>query len=406
MSEITKSKSPFYPNQPVPAEFFVGRERQIDRILKRGAGQTSSGKPTFFFVQGDYGLGKSSFANYTRAAAAIEYGMHGIYASMGGAKSLIDVASAVLEASIAANSFEQTKTELVRGWLSKYIAEVSLFGVAKVNLKALSEDAPKLATANGMLSFFAEMFDRLKSTNTSGIFLVLDEINGITNDPQFSHFIKALADTNATRSPEVPLLLMLCGVEDRRRDMIRCHQPIDRLFDIIDIEPMEMKEAKHFFTRSFDEAKMRVTDSAMTWLVKYSSGLPKIMHIVGDCAYWADKDGVIDEDDAVAAVRDAADEVGKKFVDQQVYKALRSDKYRSILGKVASKLPVQREFTRAEMIMDLPDAERKVFDNFLRKMSDLNVIRKGEGQGEYEFVLVLTKVYIWLQSGADIVNPS
>jgi hypothetical protein len=35
----------------------------------------------------------------------------------------------------------------------------------------------------------------------------------------------------------------------------------------------------------------------------------------------------------------AADEVGKKYVDQQVYKALRSKDYHSILAKIAKLNP-------------------------------------------------------------------
>jgi hypothetical protein len=49
-----KSQRPFYPGQPVPAEFFVGRRAQLEHILKRGVGQVARGKPIAMFVQGEY----------------------------------------------------------------------------------------------------------------------------------------------------------------------------------------------------------------------------------------------------------------------------------------------------------------------------------------------------------------
>jgi len=42
---MDKGQSPFYPGQPVPVELFVGRQDQLDRIIKRGVGQVERGKP-------------------------------------------------------------------------------------------------------------------------------------------------------------------------------------------------------------------------------------------------------------------------------------------------------------------------------------------------------------------------
>lgn len=69
MSGNAKGKSPFYPGQPVPIELFVGRSAQIERVLTRGAGQVAEGKPTAVFIQGEYGIGKSSMAGCLQAMA-------------------------------------------------------------------------------------------------------------------------------------------------------------------------------------------------------------------------------------------------------------------------------------------------------------------------------------------------
>lgn len=119
--------------------------------------------------------------------------------------------------------------------------------------------------------------------------------------------------------------------------MIQHHQPIERIFDIVEIKPMDENEMKDFFSKTFNSVGMEVKDEAMSFLCDYSAGFPKIMHIIGDAVFWIDKDNIIDKDDATEGVLIAAEEVGKKFVDQQVYKTLRSKDYHSILAKLGKK---------------------------------------------------------------------
>ncbi|OGX38831.1 MAG: hypothetical protein A3C53_07000 [Omnitrophica WOR_2 bacterium RIFCSPHIGHO2_02_FULL_68_15] len=254
-----------------------------------------------------------------------------------------------------------------------------------------------LASASGILPFLREAVERLKETGVRGIFLILDEINGIASNPKFAHFIKGIVDTNAMSSNPLPLLLMLCGVEERRQEMIRHHQPVDRIFDVIEIAVMSMGEMRDFFERAFASVRMRVEPEAMELMIEYSAGFPKIMHLVGDAAFWRDQDGVINKEDALQAVLVAADEVGKKYVDQQVYRALRSKDYHSILSKIARTAPGSLSFKRADVI-GLTDTERRKFSNFLRKMRDLKVLRLGDVSGEYVFNVRMVQLYIWLKS--------
>ncbi len=159
--ELSKGQSPFYPGQPVPVELFVGRQPQIQRISQRGVGQVMAGKPVAVFVQGEYGIGKSSIARYTQAAAELGtngQSLYGIYATVGGAKSVQDVAAFVLEATVRAGAYEHTKAEKVRNWLAKYVGEQSLFGV-KINLQSLRADAPELSSPMGMLRFLTELLE-------------------------------------------------------------------------------------------------------------------------------------------------------------------------------------------------------------------------------------------------------
>lgn len=395
MSELVKSKSPFYPGQPVPVELFVGRAAQIDHIMQRCVGQVEAGKPIALYIQGEYGIGKSSIAGFVQWLAEKENSLHGIYAPLGGAQTIEDVAAAILEATIRSGALNPNRSDTLRQWLAKYIGQQSLFGIT-LHAEALRRDAPSVA--KGMLPFLHEVFEHLRGTGVNGLFLVLDEINGVTADPQFAHFIKGIVDTNAMSRTPLPLLLTLSGVEARRREMIQKYQPIDRIFDVVEISPMSEDEMREFFGRAFDSVQMRVNEEAMHLLVYYSAGFPKIMHLVGDAAYWIDRDGVVDLDDAARSVREAADEVGRKYVDQQVYGALHSKDYLSILAKIGKLDPDSLTFKKADAVAGLTETEKRKFNNFLQKMKSLKVLRSGDEKREYVFNMRMVRLYIWLQS--------
>ncbi|HOE65821.1 MAG TPA: ATP-binding protein [Candidatus Hydrogenedentes bacterium] len=397
MNEMIKNKSPFYPGQPVPVELFSGRDALIRRIRQRCVGQTGEGKPTALFVQGEYGIGKSSIAGIVQYLAEAEHSLHGIYATLGGAKTLEDVARCILDASVRSGAFEPNRSERIRNLLARYIGKQELFGVS-VNLETIRTDAPQLTAPSSLLDFLRGVLKQLADTEVKGILLILDEINGITSNADFAHFIKGLIDTNALSRTPLPLMLMLCGVEERRREMIDRHPPVDRIFDVVEVEAMTPSEMKEFFRKAFDSVKLMLDDNALDVLTHYSAGFPKIMHIVGDAAYWIDRDSRIDHSDALQAVLLAAEEVGKKYVDQQVYKALRSDDYRSILDRIAKMGPGQMNFTKAEVEKGLNETQRGKLNNFLQKMKKLQVIRSGENRGEYVFNVRMVRLYIFLQS--------
>jgi hypothetical protein len=399
MPALTKGKSPFYPGQPVPVELFVGRQEQIEHILTRGVGQVRAGKPVSMFVRGEYGIGKSSIAGYVQELAERDYGLHGIYATLGSAQSVDDIGAALLKATVESGAYHPSRGERIRNWLAKYIGEQPLFGV-NIHLDALKKDGPSIAA--GMLPFLRETVNRLQDIGVCGVFLVLDEINGIAERPEFAYFLKSFVDQNALARQPLPLLLMLCGVEERRRQMIRNHQPVERLFDIIEIEPMSRDEGETFFRKAFGSAGISVEPAAMEAFIHLSGGFPKIMHIIGDWAFWLDQDGRIPYEDALRALVEAAEEVGRRYVDEQVYGALKSAAYRSVLKKIAPYgLEHDMRFRRRDILSDLSPGERAKLDNFLQRMKGLGVLRQGEAQGEWVFTQRMVAFYIWTREHAD-----
>jgi DNA-binding NtrC family response regulator len=74
----SKGNSPFYPDQSVPVELFVGRAAQIEHIMTRAVGQVAAGKPVYVFLKGEHGIGKTSVARFTQGLAERNHGLLGI----------------------------------------------------------------------------------------------------------------------------------------------------------------------------------------------------------------------------------------------------------------------------------------------------------------------------------------
>ena len=345
------------------------------------------------FVQGEYGIGKTSLASVAQQTAELKANIHPIYCSLGGCKDLQDVAQALFQAAVRSRALDPTKSEKITNLFAKYIGKQNLFGAITLNLEALRADAPQLASPFGTLEFLNGLKERLES---QGIFLVLDEINGLAKDPQFVHFIKGLIDSNGISRKPVPLLLMVCAVEECRREMIEQHQPIDRVFEIVEVEPMSADEAKQFFETTFQSVNIACDKGAIQYMAHYSAGFPKMMQLIGDAAYWKDLDNHIDMADATSAVFEAAEEVGRRYFDQQVLKTLRSPDYRSILEKIGKLDPSELRFSRADVEEGLTESERRKFSNFLQKLKSSKVIRPGESKGEWIFNVRMVRLYIWL----------
>jgi AAA ATPase domain len=393
----SKGRSPFFPDQPVPVELFVGRSAQIEHIMTRGVGQVAQGKPVSVFLEGEYGIGKSSVARFTQWMAERTNGLLGIYATLERAETMDDVGAAILEATLRSGAYDPKFGEKIREGMAKYVGQQSFFGLT-IHADALRKEAPNIA--RGLLPFLSQTLDRVRSDGASGIFLVLDEINGVANNAKFAAFLKAIVDSNAAISlekPTLPLLLMVCGVEERRRQLIAQHESVGRIFDVVSIERMSSEEMNEFFLKAFESVNMAVDDEALATMTHYAAGFPKLMHLIGNAAYWRDRDGKIDTGDALDAVFDAADEVGKRYVNQQVYDALRSRDYRSILDKIG-KMGLTMSFMKHDVQKDLTEAEKRKFNNFLQKMKSLHVLKSGDVSGEYVFNMRMVRLYIFLHS--------
>lgn len=388
-----KAESPFTPGNPVPLELFVGRQEQINQVLEF-LKRTNSGKQQNVFLVGSRGIGKSSIACLLGDIAEKNMNMISVHLFVGGISDLDELIRRIIE-EVLNESKGQEWFDSIRS-LFKDIEEV---GVGGLSLKF----SPKVGLADVKKHFsevLSNLIDKLQGKKT-GIFITLDDINGFSKNEEFTKWYKSFVDTIATHYKDFPVLIMLVGYPEGRDTLFRQEPSLQRIFEPIELERLSNTDVEQFFKKAFSKVGMTVDKDALKEMVTYSSGLPVIMHEIGDAVFLCDEDKRINEEDALHGIWNAAERVGKKYLESKVYHTMRSIRYRSILRKMFPKdsFP-SKEFTKHELEKNLDDKEKRVLHNFLRKLKELQVIEQNMelGRGSYNFVNDIYPVYIWMES--------
>jgi len=387
---VQKDYSPFVPGQPIAPEFFVGRVEQV-RFLVDRIRQTLSERLEMVFISGERGIGKTSLAQFVRWYVEREWKIVGTYTHLGGVQDINEAVRRSIERLVQESDGKPWHERLLN-LLRSHIRQVGLFGVTV-------EFAPPPDLLSNAVRNFAHTLKQLFKTlqgAAKGLLLVWDDINGLAQRKEFADWLKSVADETAMA--RIPVGIVLVGLEEVRGMLIRNNESLARVLLPLDIPLWSEEECAEFFRKAFERVNTKVAEEALETMVVFSGGHPALAHEIGDAVFRVDSDGLIDRQDALEGISQAAEIVGRKYLEPQVYRAVRSPRYRKILRLLASD-PKNYSFRRADIMQRLDANERKVFDNFLRRMQDLGVIVPNEegGRGSYRFRNALHFFYFGME---------
>lgn len=388
-----KENSPFTPGNPVPIELFVGRSEQIEQLI-RYVEQILSGKQENVFLTGDRGIGKSSLASFLRYYVSTRKNILGIHVFLGRVSTLEGMVQHIFDQILKETEAQAWFGDIVK-FFGKYIKEIGLFGIS-VSFTPPEQDLKELVRK--FPEALSNLLKKIKEQK-KGLFIVLDDINGLVEKAEFANWYKSFVDEVATQYKDFPVFIMLIGLPEKRDIFSNLQPSLMRIFRVVEIEKLSDKEVETFLSTAFEKIDTEVKFEAMELMVRFSSGLPLLMHEIGEATFWIDRDGIIDKEDAIQGILAAAEEVGKKYLDPRVYRAIRSPRYRSILRKLG-KIRIPRSFKKKDVEAKLNESEKKVFHNFLRRIRELGVIEADieKGVGAYKFVNEIYPIYIWMEN--------
>jgi AAA+ ATPase superfamily predicted ATPase len=387
-----KENSPFTPGSPVPPELFVGRSEQIKEIL-RYLKQAKTGRQEHVFITGERGMGKTSLAGVFRPLVA-EHEFLYVHTFLGGAKTVEEMVRRIFEG-VLKESRNQALFDKISSLFGKHVEAIDMFGIS-LKFKPPQDDLEVLV--RNFPDAILNLLEKLKKER-KGLFIVLDDINGLCQNPDFANWYKSFADEIAIKQTKFPVLFILIGFPEVREDLTDNQPSLRRIFRYIKIEKLLDSDIEVFYKKMFGDIGIDIEPNALGRMVKYSSGLPFLVHEIGDAVFSVDTDNFIDSNDSGKGIISATRNIGEKYLDEKIYRATRSSKYKSTIRKMGEHA-IQQNFTKQEVLSYLDKTEIKSFNNFLNKMREFGVIEIDyeKEKGSYRFVNALYPYYIYLES--------
>ena len=383
--------SPFKPGQTVPLEFFVGRIAEIERLQSMVKASTR-GQFKIGFISGERGIGKSSLASFVRYLSDSSCNTAGCHVYLGGVRELNKMVRTTFDR-ILKESIDKSWHRQAMEFFGDHVRKVGLFGFS-LELNITDKDLPSLS--RNFVPSMRHLLDKL-SDQKEALLLILDDINGLATSENFANWLKSTVDEITTSGQEMPLCILVVGLEERRRELISGQPSLARVFELIDISPWSDDEATEFYQRTFEAANAKIEETELSQLVRFTGGLPVLAHEIGDAVWRTAQSLNINAREVSQGISVAAEIIGRKLLEPQIFSVIRSERYRSILRKIAGE--PQMYFRRAELVANLTEKEAKVVDSFLRRMKQLGAIETvADVKGGYRFPNLLHALYFWLES--------
>lgn len=375
----------------MPIEFFIGRIREVER-LRGMVNASTQGKFRIGFVSGERGIGKSSLASFVRHLSEHESQVAGCHVFLGGVEDLKEMLRRTFDR-LLKESMDKPWHDQIRNFFGNHVRKVGLFGVTlELNL----QDSDWSTLAHDFVPTVRRLLAEIKDQKCA-LFLILDDINGLAGSEAFANWLKSTVDEISTSQREMPLCILVVGLEERRQELVSKQPSLARVFELIDIAPWSDDEATDFYRNSFDSVGTKVADTEMHELVRFTGGLPVLAHEIGDAVWRTARGPTIDSREVREGILTAAEVIGRKLLQPQVFRAIRSERYHSILRKMSD--PPRMHFRRSELTERLSGNERKVMDNFLQRMKRLGALETDpEVKGGYRFPNLLHTLYFLMES--------
>ncbi len=380
-------ESPFQPGKPVSPDYFKGRTKIIKKIL-RYLNKAEKCDVQHYFITGKKGMGKTSLAKYVQDF--VKDRMIGVYISNKGNHSLENLVKQILEELINYAPKDSVKSK-IKNIFGNYVESIEIKGT-KLNFK-LDEYASKDIVDN-FLYYLNKTYEELETKE--GIFLIIDDINGLSESNEFVNWYKRFADSIEMRDYHIPLYVLLAGYPEKFNILVNQDESFARIFHYDNIDYLNSNEINEFFQDTFNSVGITCDEESLKYMVSFSEGIPLMMQEIGDSVYWEVEGNIVNKEYAIKGIIEAGRLIGKRQIKPVMDKSIRSENYESILMKLAENSV--DSFKRSDFENFLSTSEKKVFAKVLQRATELNILESvgRDKSGRYKFSNRLYLVYFMI----------
>lgn len=357
--------SPFESGRPVSPDLFIGRKKTIEKIV-RYAGKVVKGNVEHFFLTGDRRMGKTSVAEFVQNFLEVRYNMLGVYVSNKGNNSVEELTAMIIEA-VFNKLPHDTGKDKIFSWFGRNVESIEIRG-NKIHFRPTS--ILRGSFRSDFSTYLRDIYVEEFSDKYSGMLIIIDDINGLSDSDEFVDWYNKLADTIAFNREDIPLYFLLESYPEKFDKLVELEPSFGSIFHYNHIGKLSDSEVRQFFINTFGQQDILIEDDALDLMVDYSAGLPLMMQQIGDSTFWID-DNNITRTDALSGIRDAADEVGRKQM-KGMLNQISEDYYRKILEILAGRN--LSSFKKSDILkLDCNLSEDEV-NSFIEDMLDAGII--------------------------------
>ncbi|CAK2614812.1 Orc1-like AAA ATPase domain-containing protein [Vibrio crassostreae] len=389
--------NPFKPNSPVPTAMFAGRTNEI-QAFEKGLMQTKNNNPTHFLLTGERGIGKSSLLMLFKpmATGAITSYHFGSFKFL----SANIVVSPKMNLLTIIKMIERNlkreigKVESLRNFFSDSWDFVQRIKVLDSGIDKVKEIEDIDLVIDDFSYSLAETSLRLSNPNKGetakdGIVIFIDEADNSSPELQLGYFLKTVTEQLQINGCD-NVMFVVAGLPVVIDKLTESHESSLRIFHPMQIKELSPPDRQYVIDKGMEEAnrngesKITIAASAKQHISTLSEGYPHFIQQFAYCAFDANDDGEISDDDVLKGAfteGGAIDCIGTRYYAAQYHAQIKSDEYREVLCIMADNMNswVKKSDIRSEF-----SGSDQTLNNAIQALTKRKIILKNTSKiGEY-----------------------
>jgi hypothetical protein len=382
--------NPFRPNGIVTPGMFSGRGTELLHA-ERALFQTKNSNPQHFIFEGERGIGKSSLFRYLDWVARGTIPTTGrqsmkfivVNAELRDSMGHGDVVDRImLELQREISSRDRIKELCKKAW--EFVSRFEAYGIRYRQ----NDDMARREGLDGLTNTLADLLTDAQD-EIDGVLLLIDEADKPHTSAHIGELCKLLTERLAHRGCE-RVSIGMAGLPGLVGKLRASHESSPRVFEVMTLEALTDTERKLVVNLGLNEAAKRngfrttISASALDFISSLSEGYPHFIQQFAYCAFDADNDNNIDEEDVAKGAfleHGALDQLGRRYFSDLYIEQIGSEDYRRVLSTMADS---SDSWVSRPNIIRASGVKERIVDNALRVLKDRRIIIQNERvRGEY-----------------------
>jgi hypothetical protein len=379
--------NPFSPGGLVPYGVFAGRYEE-STALERMLFSTKHGNPQHFLLHGERGIGKSSLSYMHELAASGAISgwddqnynfltLSLILEPSDTYEAIIRKLGSTLRRKLASHNKLKAKAKDVWDFLKRW-------EVMGVKYRADEGTATPSELLDELVESYSIASERIADT-FEGILISIDEADKPPVSANLGALLKGFTERLSRTSPNT-ICLGIVGVSTVLDSLRESHESALRLFSTMHLKPLSAGESIEIIRNGLRVSerkagvKVSITEAAESYISGYSEGYPHFIQQFAFCAFEADSDNQIDEDDVIKGAwgeHGAFEQLGTKYFEGLYFNRIGSDDYREVLRYMSKQLD---GWVSKEDIRKNSKLKDSTLNNAIKAMLDRHIILPQQGK--------------------------